>query len=203
MFFRESSRPGATGPLQSFLLVQSSLRRGGFQLLQLGAGGRRFVSVNVAKLAAEQLAAVTEVLDTAATQLRERDRVHKRQFVDEKLRSIFDRLDHAISHLGAISDVDNRLMMPGFVSMIRNGMDSFRRALEARSEPFEADLHHSYRGLSRALRVLEDHVKQEPYADADLAEVAASHVYREVEHLKRYAQEVDDEYAEGADQPTE
>ena len=82
-------------------------------------------------------------------------------------------------------------------------MDSFRRALDARSEPFEADLQHSYRGLSRALRVLEDHVKQEPYADADLAEVAASHVYREIERLKRYAQEIDDEYAEAANQPAE
>ena len=36
----------------------------------------------------------------------------------------------------------------------------------------EADLHYCYRKLSRALRVLDDHIQGTAYADADLAELA-------------------------------
>jgi hypothetical protein len=183
------------GPLASFFIVQTTLRVGGFQLLQSEGDKRQFVSVNVSTLAAEQLTEVAALLEDAARQLREKDRLHKRQFMNEKLQSIFNRLDHAISHLGAVSESDNRLMMPGFANMIRDGMDNFRRSLLARHEPFEDDLQYSYRKLSRALRVLDDHVEGAPYADADLAEVAASFVHHEIEYLKRYAQEVDDDYA--------
>ena len=184
------------GPLASFFLVQSTLRLGNFQLLQSEGKKRQFVSVNVSKLAEEQLAAVDALLRDAAHQLREKDKGHKRQFMNSKLRAIFNRLDHAVSHLGAVSESDTRLMVPGFANMIRDGMDGFRRALREREEPFEADLQFAYQKLSRALRVLDDHVRGVAYADGDLAEVAASCVYHEIEELKAYAQGIDDDYAQ-------
>ena len=193
-------RRDRSGPLASYFLVQSSLRFGFFQLLEAEEGERRFVNVDVSRLINEQLTAMSILLDDAARQLQDADRLHKRNFMDEKLRAIFDGLDHAVGHLGAVTDSDNRLMTSGFAEMIRERLSKFRNALVARDEPFEADLEYCYRKLHRALRVLEDHVEGEMYADADLAEVAAALVPHEIEHLRRYAQQVDEDYAEGAPQ---
>jgi hypothetical protein len=56
--------------------------------------------------------------------------------MNDELRSIFDKLDYAVSKLGAMSEVENRAMMPGFADLIRGGMTAFRQSLRERGEPF-------------------------------------------------------------------
>ncbi len=184
------------GPLASFFLVQSSLGAEGFQLIEAEGGNRRFIYINVHQLVEGQLAVVAILLDDAARQLQQADIVHKRQFMDEKLVTTFERLQYSVSKLGAITDSDQRLMMPHDVNHIREGLARFRAALATRGEPFETDLEWSYAMLHRALKVLDDHVLGTAYADPDLAEVAARFVYYELEHLRAYAQAVDDDYVE-------
>jgi hypothetical protein len=186
-------------------ISQITMTRAGFQMGSFFSDGRyQHKDIHIPGLIGDQREYVAEILDALIEKLDTEEKTHKAKFRMEKLLAIFpDSIGYHCDKI--VESVLKQDTLPGFgaanLEEIRDAVRAFREAVGRRDRDFCESLEDDYALIYHAISNLEHFFQardkgEEPKVEIATARIFSTFLRGQVQLLKTYANQIDDEYAE-------
>lgn len=192
-------------PISYHHISRITLSQSGFKLASFFADGSppQFKDIDIPGLIVEQRKFISTILASQISNLEAEEKEHKAKFRMEKLLDIFPatlgynfekvfegifRDDYA--ELGALN-----------LEQIKEVVENFREAIGRRNMDFYESLQEDYELIGHAISHLDSYYRakaggEKPEVETPTAKIFAAFLRGQVDMLKAYAKEIDDDYAE-------
>ena len=193
---------------KEFIFInRSSLGIHKFQLMKLdptkstgGSLNSEHVDINVADLITTQRNIFMEILDNVIEILKEEEVEHRKKFADKKLAGVFSGTPYPFEKMwDAVlrPNSDHAYLVEHYVDQISKTIKAFRDGLRERGEPDDR-ISDIYEKLEYALQHIKDFFDPESntHIQWDDAHIFVYFIDRQVDVLKKFAQDIDNTYSQ-------
>ncbi len=187
-------------PVSYHHISQTTLNKSGFTLASYFSDGSQvqFRDIKISELIVEQNRFISTILATLASNLEAEEKAHKEKFRMEKLLEIFPGTsDYHLEKLfeGVIRD-DYADFADGMLDLVINMVTKFREAVGRRNMDFYERLQDEYELIEHATTNLRKYYRGDTRVEKSAARIYVIFLKHQIDELKDYAKEIDDEYAE-------
>jgi hypothetical protein len=198
-------------PISYHFISRATLGPDGFQLLSTDASGRReFTYISLRELAEEQNSYIGEILGDVVAELEARTKLHREEFRHEKLADIFpNTLSYQFEKLFASARGEEPIQLGLWaLSELQTMLHLFSERLKARGIALETydSIKSTYERLKYPIGELQTFLEERTSPKRTTINEATAHIYSffveaQVRELMRIADEIDEEYLQGSNQP--
>lgn len=185
-------------------ISRMSLNQTGFKLASFFSDGTsQFRSINIPELIEEQRRFISEILSTLIANLEAEEKAHKEKFCMEKLVDIFpDTLVYNFEKIfEGIFREDNAEFAALNLEQVSEVTHNFRKAIGRRNMDFYESLEDDYNRIEHTIAHLGQYFRSKMTSEKSEIEEPTAHIFAtflhsQVDNLKQYANQIDNEYAE-------
>jgi hypothetical protein len=180
-------------------ISQPTLNKSGFILASYFSDGSQvqFRYIKISELIFEQSKYISDILTTLINNLEEEEKAHKEKFRMEKLlEKYLSTSDYYIEKLfeGIYRD-DCAEFADGVLDLVINEVNQFREAIKRRNMDFYERLQDEYELIEHATTKLRKYYRGDTVVEKPTARIYVIFLNHQIDKLKAYAKEIDDEYA--------
>ena len=186
-------------PISYNHISQMTLNHCGFDMMTFFADGSPSVSkkIDIPALIAEQRMFISTILDTLISNLDAEEKAHKEEFRMEKLTDCFPgTLGYCFEKIFEGIHRPDYPVAAGCLEEVKTVIQRFREAVGRRNMDFHDSLQDEYDLMEYAIDYLDKHFGAKTSTEALAARIFTTFLKGQVEELREYAQEVDNDYAE-------
>lgn len=186
-------------PVSYHHISQMTLNKSGFTLASYFSDGSQvqFRDISISELIVEQNRFISTILTTLVNNLEAEEKAHKEKFRMEKLLEIFPgTTDYHLEKLfeGVFRD-EYAEFADGMLDLVVDVMNKFREAVGRRNMDFYERLQDEYELIEHATTKLRKYYRGDSEVEKPAARIYVIFLKHQIDELKAYAKEIDDEYA--------
>ncbi len=186
-------------PVSYHHISQITLNKSGFTLASYFSDGSQvqFRDIKIPELIVEQNKFISAILTTLINNLKAEEKAHKEKFRMEKLLEIFPNTSdyHLEKLLEGVFRDDYAEFADGVLDLVINEVNQFREAIKRRNMDFYERLQDEYELIEHATTKLRKYYHGDTGVERPAARIYVIFLKHQIDELKAYAKEIDDEYA--------
>ena len=186
-------------PVSYHHISQMTLNKSGFTLASYFSNGSQvqFRDINIPELIVEQNRFISTILTTLINNLEAEEKAHKEKFRMEKLLEIFPgTTDYYLEKLfEGVFRNEYAEFADGILDLVIDVVKKFREAVGRRNMDFYERLQDEYELIEHATTKLRKYYRGDSGVEKPAARIYIIFLKHQIDELKAYAKEIDDEYA--------
>ncbi len=180
-------------------ISQTTLSKSGFTLASYFSDGSdvQFREIKTLDLLSEQNTYISTILSTLINNLKADEKAHKEKFRMEKLLEIFPRTSgyHLEKLFEGVYRDEYAEFADGILDLVIDVVNKFREAVGRRNMDFYERLQDEYELIEHATTNLRKYYREANTVEKHAARIYVIFLKHQINELKAYAKEIDDEYA--------